>query len=134
LLASLGSKGKNRNSLACLRNACSHSGVTYCTTELYVPLTACPTANYAAQPQGSVVMSFVRALSLYLQAAHYAIDSLQFIAQLARCRVARKVCLDGFRRIRILPGCRKLSHGRFELDFLGGLDALEHLVLFTVGV
>ena len=30
LLASLGSKGKNRNSLACLRNAGSHSAVTYC--------------------------------------------------------------------------------------------------------
>ena len=30
LLASLGSKGKNRNSLACLRNAGFHSAVTYC--------------------------------------------------------------------------------------------------------
>jgi len=30
LLASLGSKGKNGNSLACLRNAGSHSAVTYC--------------------------------------------------------------------------------------------------------
>ena len=30
LLASMGSKGKNRNSLACLRNADSHSAVTYC--------------------------------------------------------------------------------------------------------
>jgi hypothetical protein len=30
LLASLGNKGKNRNSLACLRNAGSHSGVSYC--------------------------------------------------------------------------------------------------------
>ena len=29
-LASLGSKGKNRNSLACLRNDRSHSAVTYC--------------------------------------------------------------------------------------------------------
>ena len=29
LLASLGSKGKNGNSLACLRNAGSHSAVTY---------------------------------------------------------------------------------------------------------
>jgi len=31
LLASLGIKGKNGNSLACLRNAGSHSAVTYCT-------------------------------------------------------------------------------------------------------
>src|SRR6056300_1683319 len=31
LLASLGSKGKNRNSLACLRNAGFYSAVTYCT-------------------------------------------------------------------------------------------------------
>ena len=30
LLASLGSKGKNGNSLACLRNAGSHSALTYC--------------------------------------------------------------------------------------------------------
>ena len=30
LLTSLGSKGKNRNSLACLRNACFHFAVTYC--------------------------------------------------------------------------------------------------------
>ena len=30
LLASLGSKGKNRNPLACLRNAGSYSGMTYC--------------------------------------------------------------------------------------------------------
>ena len=30
LLASLGSKGKNRNSLACLRNAASHSAESYC--------------------------------------------------------------------------------------------------------
>jgi hypothetical protein len=30
LLASLGSKGKNRNSLACLRNAGSYSGIRYC--------------------------------------------------------------------------------------------------------
>ena len=30
LLASLGSKGKNRNSLACLRNAGFHSAVKYC--------------------------------------------------------------------------------------------------------
>ena len=30
LLASLGSTGKNRNSLACLRNAGFHSAVTYC--------------------------------------------------------------------------------------------------------
>ena len=30
LLASLGSKGKNRNSLACLRNAGSYFVVTYC--------------------------------------------------------------------------------------------------------
>ena len=30
LLASLGSKGKNGNSLACLRNAGSHSAMTYC--------------------------------------------------------------------------------------------------------
>src|SRR6056300_322305 len=33
LLASLGSKGKNRNSLACLRNAGFHSAESYCTTE-----------------------------------------------------------------------------------------------------
>ena len=33
LLASLGSKGKNRNSLACLRNAGFHSAVTYCMTD-----------------------------------------------------------------------------------------------------
>ena len=32
LLASLGSKGKNRNSLACLRNAGFYSAVTYCST------------------------------------------------------------------------------------------------------
>ena len=31
LLASLGSKAKNRNSVACLRNAGSYSAVTYCT-------------------------------------------------------------------------------------------------------
>jgi hypothetical protein len=31
LLASLGSKGKNRNSLACLRNAGFHSAQSYCT-------------------------------------------------------------------------------------------------------
>jgi len=31
LLASLDSKGKNRNSLACLRNAGSHSAESYCT-------------------------------------------------------------------------------------------------------
>ena len=31
MLASLGSKGKNRNSLACLRNASSHSAESYCT-------------------------------------------------------------------------------------------------------
>ena len=30
LLASLGSKGKNRNPVACLRNAGSYSAVTYC--------------------------------------------------------------------------------------------------------
>jgi len=30
LLASLGSKGKNRNSLACLRNAGSYSAESYC--------------------------------------------------------------------------------------------------------
>ena len=30
LLASLGGKGKDRNSLACLRNAGSYSAVTYC--------------------------------------------------------------------------------------------------------
>ena len=30
LLASLGSKGEKRNSLACLKNAGSHSAVTYC--------------------------------------------------------------------------------------------------------
>jgi hypothetical protein len=30
LLASLGSKGKNRNSFACLRNAGFHFAVTYC--------------------------------------------------------------------------------------------------------
>jgi len=30
LLASLGSKGKNGNSLACLRNAGSHSAESYC--------------------------------------------------------------------------------------------------------
>ena len=34
LLASLGSKGKNRNSLACLRNAGFHSGVSYCMGEV----------------------------------------------------------------------------------------------------
>jgi hypothetical protein len=32
LLASLGNKGKNRNPLACLRNAGSYSGMTYCST------------------------------------------------------------------------------------------------------
>jgi len=32
LLASLGSKGKNRNSLAYLRNAGSYSAQSYCTT------------------------------------------------------------------------------------------------------
>ena len=32
LLASLGSKGKNRNSLACLRNAGFYSAVTYCSS------------------------------------------------------------------------------------------------------
>ena len=32
LLASLGSKGKNRNSLTCLRNAGFYSAVTYCTS------------------------------------------------------------------------------------------------------
>ena len=32
LLASLGSKGKNRNSLACLRNAGFHSAESYCIT------------------------------------------------------------------------------------------------------
>ena len=30
MLASLGTKGKNRNSLACLRNAGSHSAESYC--------------------------------------------------------------------------------------------------------
>jgi len=39
LLASLGSKGKNRNSLACLRNAGSHSAVKYCLYQLYAGLT-----------------------------------------------------------------------------------------------
>jgi hypothetical protein len=34
LLASLGSKGKNRNSLACLRNAGSHSAESYCKSQL----------------------------------------------------------------------------------------------------
>ena len=33
LLASLGSKGKNGDSLACLRNAGSHSAESYCTKE-----------------------------------------------------------------------------------------------------
>src|SRR6056300_236068 len=34
LLASLGSKGKNRNSLACLRNAGFYSAESYCSTLL----------------------------------------------------------------------------------------------------
>jgi hypothetical protein len=38
LLASLGSKGKNRNSLACLRNAGFHSGVSYCSVESSIEL------------------------------------------------------------------------------------------------
>jgi len=38
LLASLGSKGKNRNSLACLRNAGFHFAVTYC-SDFVKPLT-----------------------------------------------------------------------------------------------
>ena len=33
LLASLGIKGKNRNSLACLRNAGSHFAESYCSFE-----------------------------------------------------------------------------------------------------
>ena len=33
MLASLGGKGKNRNCLACLRNAGSYSALTYCTAE-----------------------------------------------------------------------------------------------------
>ena len=36
LLASLGSKGKNRNSLACLRNAGSYSAESYCTEKYQV--------------------------------------------------------------------------------------------------
>ena len=39
LLASLGSKGKNRKSLACLRNAGSHSAVTYCNYLLAIFIT-----------------------------------------------------------------------------------------------
>ena len=36
LLASLGSKGKNRNSLACLRNAGYHFAITYCNLKVQV--------------------------------------------------------------------------------------------------
>ena len=36
LLGSLGSKGKNGNSLACLRNAGSHSAESYCSINLVV--------------------------------------------------------------------------------------------------
>ena len=35
LLASLGSKGKNRNPLACLRNAGSYFGVSYCSVSVF---------------------------------------------------------------------------------------------------
>ena len=45
LLASLGGKGKNRNSLACLRNAGSYSAESYCignTDTAFHPVWYCP--------------------------------------------------------------------------------------------
>ena len=42
LLASLGGKGKNRNSLACLRNAGSYSALTYCNIYIYTGACAQP--------------------------------------------------------------------------------------------
>jgi hypothetical protein len=44
LLASLGSKGKNRNSLACLRNAGSYSAESYCTPKEEQEIGYCPYA------------------------------------------------------------------------------------------
>ena len=54
------------------------------------------------------------------------------IARLSRCNVARGVCMDGFERLIILPGCRELLHSRFEQAFPRGLYGSDHLVLKTV--
>ena len=68
LLASLGSKGKNGNSLACLRNAGSHSAMTYCThkrTYSPSPLRALVSSEYSNkhhQHQGPVSRVSPRAL------------------------------------------------------------------------
>ena len=54
LLASLGSKGKNRNSLVCLRNAGSHSAVTYCTRSIMLTRASPETAHFGGDYGGYI--------------------------------------------------------------------------------
>ena len=61
-LASLGSKGKNGNSLACLRNAGSHSAESYCSI-LYAYVICC---LVRAHKNSSVIILQVFSLSLSL--------------------------------------------------------------------
>jgi hypothetical protein len=67
LLASLGSKGKNSNSLACLRNACSHSAETYCSARRYPGVVCC--ASVCCH-QTSALLAVHNVMSSTYQAQH----------------------------------------------------------------
>ena len=54
LLASLGSKGKNRSSLACLRNAGSHSAESYCKS----------VSIFLRETEANVKMVYINAVSI----------------------------------------------------------------------